>query len=199
MWSIARPTATRVAHVLAQQQRLAFSYPEVGHSRDRTPTGYAIDHNRVCVGTDFAAACAALRGWRMLPPWIDVEPHPVPLEQGRMLAVLVHALGVWWLNPARIVYVLDEPQRFGFAYGTLPGHAECGEERFLVEQLADGSVWYDVRAFSKPRYWAARAAYPLTRLLQRRFGRDTQQAMLRALRGQRTLRSDGGIDLRRER
>jgi uncharacterized protein (UPF0548 family) len=30
--------------------------------------------------------------------------------------------------PCRVVYVLDEPERRGFAYGTLPGHPESGEE-----------------------------------------------------------------------
>ncbi len=34
--------------------------------------------------------------------------------------------------PCRVVYVVDEPDRRGFAYGTLPGHAESGEELFLV-------------------------------------------------------------------
>ena len=45
-------------------------------------------------------------------------------------------LGLWWLNACRIVYVVDEAgpvTKFGFAYGTLPGHAGTGEERFLVE------------------------------------------------------------------
>ena len=38
-------------------------------------------------------------------------------------------LGLWWLNACRIVYVVDEAgpvTRFGFAYGTLPGHAGSG-------------------------------------------------------------------------
>jgi uncharacterized protein (UPF0548 family) len=32
----------------------------------------------------------------------------------------------------RVVAVADEPDRCGFAYGTLPGHAVCGEEAFVV-------------------------------------------------------------------
>jgi uncharacterized protein (UPF0548 family) len=117
----------------------------------------------------------------MFPPWVHVEPK-VPIEEGQVLGVLVNALGVWFRNAARIVYVIDEPRRFGFAYGTLPGHAESGEERFVVEHLEDDSVWYDVRAFSRPRYWPARIAYPVTRMLQKLFARDSKQAMLRALR-----------------
>jgi uncharacterized protein (UPF0548 family) len=30
--------------------------------------------------------------------------------------------------PVRVVYVIDEADRQGFAYGTLPGHPESGEE-----------------------------------------------------------------------
>jgi uncharacterized protein (UPF0548 family) len=117
----------------------------------------------------------------MFPSWTAIEPHAA-IEEGNVLAVLVHAVGLWFLNSARIVYVIDEPRRFGFAYGTLPGHAERGEECFSVEHLDDDTVWYDVRAFSQPRYWGARVAYPVTRMLQRRFGRDSKAAMLRALR-----------------
>ena len=185
MWNLQRPSADAIARFLDEQRALPFSYAEVGHSRDRNPAGYAIDHNRERLGSGeqtFVAARTAVRAWRMFPPWTAIEPITTPIEQDRALAVLVHALGVWFLNAARIVYVIDEPRRFGFAYGTLPAHAERGEERFFVEHLDDDSVWYDVRAFSQPRYWGARAAYPVTRVLQKRFGRDSKAAMLRALR-----------------
>lgn len=74
------------------------------------------------------------------------------------------------------------PRRFGFAYGTLPGHVESGEERFVVEwREDDDSVWYDILAFSRPRHLAARAGYPLARGLQARFRRDSAAAMVRAV------------------
>jgi uncharacterized protein (UPF0548 family) len=114
-------------------------------------------------------------------PLAWIEPQPIPIEVGAQAGVIIHALGLWWLNAARIVYVIDEPRRFGFAYGTLPGHAECGEERFLVEHLADDSVWYDLRAFSQPRYWPARIGKPVVRRLQRRFARLSRAAMQAAV------------------
>lgn len=47
--------------------------------------------------------------------------------------------------------------RFGFAYGTLPGHVESGEERFQIEwHRSDDSVWYDILAFSRPNHPLAR-------------------------------------------
>jgi uncharacterized protein (UPF0548 family) len=72
--------------------------------------------------------------------------------------------------------------KFGFAYGTLPEHAESGEERFLIEwDRGENSVWYDILAFSRPRHWLARLGYPLTRRLQARFRRDSAAAMLKAV------------------
>ena len=78
----------------------------------------------------------------------------------------------------RVVSVVDEPNRFGFAYGTLPGHAECGEELFLVEKTEDGAVRYIIKAFSRPRIWMARLGYPIARAQQRKFVRDSKSSML---------------------
>ncbi len=69
--------------------------------------------------------------------------------------------------PVRIVRVVDEPDRRGFVYGTLPGHPEVGEEAFLAERDAAGT-WVHVRAFSRPGRWYARLGGPVTRLAQAR-------------------------------
>jgi len=69
--------------------------------------------------------------------------------------------------PCRVVYVVDEPDRRGFAYGTLPGHAESGEELFLVRyDPATGNVYADVAAFSRHATWWSRLASPVTSLVQ---------------------------------
>ena len=182
-WHLTRPAAAYVDRYLAAQRALPLTYDTVGATERGAPPGFAWDHNRQELGrgaAGFARAKAALREWRMFPAWTAIEPNDVPIARDLVVAVHVHALGIWWLNAARIVMLLDEPRRFGFAYGTLPGHAECGEERFVVEWLDDDTVWYDVRAFSRPRLVAARLAYPVARALQRRFGRDTKRAMAAA-------------------
>lgn len=61
----------------------------------------------------------------------------------------------------------DEPSRFGFAYGTLPGHPETGEEAFHVVRETDGSVTAEIVAFSRPADLPTRAASPLARQIQR--------------------------------
>ena len=41
--------------------------------------------------------------------------------------------------PCRIVSVFKEVDSFGFAYGTLPGHPERGEESFVLERRDDAT------------------------------------------------------------
>ncbi len=75
--------------------------------------------------------------------------------------------GMWPARiPVRVVSVIDEPDRKGFAYGTLPGHPERGEESFVVERRPDDSVWLIIRAFSRPSNAFFWAAYPAVRLVQ---------------------------------
>lgn len=180
---LTRPTLDAVRAHLATQAGLPYTYADVGATRDeREPAGFNHDHNRQHLGTGaeaFARACDAIRAWRMFPaPLAWIEPLPIPIEVDQLAGIVIRAVGLWWLNAARIVYVIDEPRRFGFAYGTLPGHVEAGEERFLVEHLPDDSVWYDLRAFSRPRAVLVQAGKPLARVLQRRFGRLSKASML---------------------
>ena len=68
--------------------------------------------------------------------------------------------------PARVVYVIDEVRRKGFAYGTLAGHPESGEEAFIVEQTDDGSVWLEIRSISRPANAFWWMVYPVLRFSQ---------------------------------
>lgn len=188
MWFFQKPTEEKIRIFLACQTGESFSYSEIGASQGELPNGYDHDHNRVRLGDGpavFEAACAALRRWAMFPrPWSEIHPANAPIEVGSMVVGLFHIFGVWWINPCRIVYLFDESKpirRFGFAYGTLPAHVECGEERFSIEWEADGSVWYDIRAFSRPRFWMAHIGYPIVRYYQRRFVRESQASMQRTV------------------
>jgi len=92
--------------------------------------------------------------------------------------------GVLRLGPLRIplevVYVVDEPDRRGFAYGTLPGHPESGEEAFLIERRADGSVWLRIRAFSRPAHPLLWLGYPVLRAFQEVYTRRYERALVPA-------------------
>jgi uncharacterized protein (UPF0548 family) len=85
-------------------------------------------------------------------------------------AVLLLRIGTGRLAisaPCRVITVINEPRRQGFAYGTLPGHPEQGEEAFTVEHTDDGTVILTITAFSKPASLLAHAAGPISRAVQR--------------------------------
>ena len=117
------------------------------------------------------------------PSTIDSDEVVFSGEGTRILAPGDSALlGLWFgivKFPVRVIYVVDEPRRRGFAYGTLPGHPEDGEESWMVEQRDDGSVWITVRAFSRPanRWWWM--VYPALRIVQAYY----TERYLRALAG----------------
>jgi uncharacterized protein (UPF0548 family) len=187
MFTITEPSDEDVAKFTSSQRNLEFTYPEVGATNGTPPAGYKVDHNRVQLGhgdATYNRAVDALKKWRQFElGWVTIVPRGVAIEVGATVAVKARAFGTWSLSAARVVYVIDESRRFGFAYGTLPDHVECGEERFLVEWLADDSVWYDIFAFSKPRHALVRLSSPLARLLQKRFARESL-LMVKASAGQ---------------
>jgi uncharacterized protein (UPF0548 family) len=188
MFLINRPSDPEVREFLRGQAAKEFSYVGVGFTRHDPPIGYIVDHNRVQLGhgqATFERAAQAIRGWRMFElGWVELLWPDTPIEPRATVAVLVLWLGLCSLNACRVVYVLDDEapiRRFGFAYGTLPEHAERGEERFSVEWLPDDSVWYDLLAFSQPNRCHAKISRPLSRQLQKRFARDSMAAMVKAV------------------
>jgi uncharacterized protein (UPF0548 family) len=196
MFSFQRPTESQIRQYLAAQAALPAAYDAVGCTR-QTPAprrGWNIDRERVLLGHGeavFRRAKEALQTWQMFPREIATICSPAMPRAGDVFGVLYWAAPVrlWMLFPVRIVYLLDETtcseghklERFGFASGTLAGHAECGEERFLVEwDDRDDSVWYELLAVSQPRHWLARWGYFYTRWEQARFRRRSCRAMQRA-------------------
>ena len=177
MFRISEPSEQDAVEFISNQRDLPFTYAEVGATNATPPSGYNVDHNRIRVGegeATYRRAVEALKSWRQFElGWVAIMPGDVPVEVGATVAVRARAVGTWSLNACRVVYVIDESRRWGFAYGTLPGHVECGEERFLIEWLADDSVWYDILAFSRPQHPLAKVSSPFARMLQKRFARES--------------------------
>lgn len=156
------------------------SYTHHGGVEKPPQRGFIVDIHRIQLGQGEAVyqqACMDLDRWSMFPPWTRVHRTKTEQKPGALVAMVVQIFGLWWINPCRILTRWDSPSRHGFSYGTLPEHAECGEERFMVERMPDGSVWYEIRAFSRPRHWMTRLAFPVARWWQLRFVRDSQAAM----------------------
>lgn len=192
MWFARKPSPAFVRTFLDGMRDDPFSYEGVGATRSDTPhapQGYLFDLNRRHLGQGhaaFDAACDALRRWEMFSlGWVEPGDPTAPLVAGTPIAMMARTGGLWCLNACRIVYEITEEtapmRRFGFAYGTLPHHVERGEERFTIEWREDDSVWYDLRAFSRPHRWYTWAGYPFTRRLQRRFVAGSLDAMSRAV------------------
>jgi uncharacterized protein (UPF0548 family) len=115
----------------------------------------------------FATASQGLRTWRAHQiQGVRVFPADAPLRAGATVVVTLGARIGAIAAPCRIIAVVDEPGRFGFAYGTLPGHPEQGEESFVATMAEDGIVRFDIRAFSRPGDPLTRLAGPFGRRMQ---------------------------------
>ncbi|GAB3746855.1 DUF1990 family protein [Microlunatus parietis] len=142
------------------------SYPEVGATRGVLPPGYHHITRSAAIGrgaTDFRRAAERVLNWEVQRRSGLAVSATGPVSEGADVILTIGPLRA----PARVVYVIEEPRRAGFAYGTLPGHPECGEESFVVEHLVDDTVQLTVTAFSRPATLLARLGGPITRLVQR--------------------------------
>jgi uncharacterized protein (UPF0548 family) len=146
------------------------TYAEIGATRDAVlPAGYRHVHRRARIGTGervFAAAVEGLRGFGMQARAGLAVRAQGPVSEGVEVAV---GLGIGparlWA-PCRVVWVIDEPGRYGYGYGTLPGHPERGEEAFLLTLGTDGSVWFEIKTFSRPARWFVSLGGPVSDLVQ---------------------------------
>lgn len=166
------------------------TYPEAGATRHGArPPGYRQLRQRTRLGDGercFRLAGQAVLEWRMHRSMgVAVRTDAPRAAEGVRVVV---GLGVGRLRvhgPCRVVWAQDGDDRAGFGYGTLPGHPERGEEAFVVDRAADGSVWLTVTAFSRPAVWWTRAAGPLIPVFQRAYARRCGRVL------RRLARSDG--------
>jgi uncharacterized protein (UPF0548 family) len=160
------------------------TYPEVGATRgDQLPRGYrhVRRHEKLGAGAEvFRRAADGLRGWKMqrIAGLRVPESAPPPA-----VGVRVTMSAAFLRIPCQVVWVIDEDRRYGFGYGTLPGHPEVGEEAFLVHLDAADQVSLSITAFSRPARWYTRLAGPLGWLAQDLATRRYVAAMRRIAAG----------------
>jgi uncharacterized protein (UPF0548 family) len=189
-----RPSAREIAAVLDSGDH-SFSYPETGKTaqldvpgvRDELALRYDVDHHRFDLGTGrdvFERARSSLWTWRQFEiSWLELHGAK-QVAPDQVVATLIRVAGLWYLNPCRVVYADWPPDgdSTSFAYGTLRGHVERGEERFRVSfDAATGRVSYEVSAFSRPAVLLTKVGYPFARRLQRRFAPASARALARAI------------------
>jgi uncharacterized protein (UPF0548 family) len=189
MFTFRKPSVDALREIRAHQSALDFTYAAVGATcgKQPMPAGFIVDRTHIELGRGsavFERAKRALCGWRLFQlDWLEVFPNDTPICAGEVVLVIARA-GVWWTNAARIVYVVDEgdaaKSQFGFAYGTLPGHVETGEERFLIEwDRATDNVSFEILAFSQPKHFLVRLNKRRARAMQKRFAQESTAAMHR--------------------
>jgi uncharacterized protein (UPF0548 family) len=148
-----------------------FSYPEVGATRHGgLPAGYDhVDREHV-VGSgreQFQRASAAVFRWTaQRGARLRIQATGPASTAGTVVLMTVGLRRLGLDIPCRVVWVVDEPERRGFAYGTLPGHPENGEESFVVSLRPGGQVVYELRAFSRLATRLARLGGPVSRRAQ---------------------------------
>ncbi|WP_122263747.1 DUF1990 family protein [Ornithinimicrobium cerasi] len=163
----------------AALRAVPFSYAPVGVVAGAPPRGFRrFERSTVLGRRDFAVTAQALLGGRMhSAAGLTVQLSDDPLQVGSVVLLRL-GWGVLSLRiPCRVVDVIDEPHRKGFSYGTLPGHPEAGEERFLLEQRRDGRLILTITACSRPATTTARLAGPLGRVAQSLITRRYLRAM----------------------
>lgn len=165
------PLTVMAAEVADRLRGAELTYREAGRTASVLPPGYHHLRRSALIGSGpqaFAGAADALLSWQVyLRAGLRVSASSAIAVPG---TVVLLGLGTGHIRigaPCRVVYLTSEPGRRGFAYGTLPGHPERGEEAFLVEQHHDGTVTFTITAFSKPATPLAKAAGPAGRAVQR--------------------------------
>lgn len=165
-----------------------FTYPEVGSARAGTaPPGHRQTGRSAVVGSGRAAferAAAAVLDWRaQRGAGLRVRASGPAGTPGTVVVLTAGLPRFGYDIPCRVVWARTEGDERGFAYGTLPGHPESGEECFLVRLTPTGEVVYEIRVFFRLASPAARLGGPLSLLLQRAATDRYVTAIRRAAQG----------------
>jgi uncharacterized protein (UPF0548 family) len=169
--TLSRDHQAFLANLLGRSTEEEVTYQEVGLTGSQTlPTGYRHDRLSEQVGQgdeDWVRAQEAIRRWRAhANAGVTITPPDPSIETGGAVLVSRGFGCLLLVAPCRIVYDTDTPTRFGFAYGTLPGHPEQGEEAFHVLRDEDGAINVEIVAFSRPSDLSTRLAGPIARWTQ---------------------------------
>lgn len=198
MFMVRRPSDARMSQILAEVGDASLTYADVTATAhpDDLPAGYHHVRAGTVLGRGeraFTAAVAGMRGWQLhRRQGFRVVPSDPPITVGTVVAVDVPLAALHVIATCRITWVVDEPDRFGFGYGTLPVHPESGEEAFVVERRTPGhggDVTLAITAFSRPRHPLVRLGGPIARWQQARATQgylDALAAHVREATGERS-------------
>jgi uncharacterized protein (UPF0548 family) len=175
-----QPTRNDLIAIRTAQAERPVTYQEIGRTLDTLPDGYHHLHSERVMSSGpesaspddlFTYGCEAIRTWTAQAALnLVLEPTVPKFEEGEILvfALPMKPSPFWTTGACRILRIVDEPDRYGFVYGTLPHHPEIGEEAFLVHRNDNGKVWCSITAFSRGGSLPMRLSGPIGRVIQRR-------------------------------
>lgn len=131
----------------------------------------------------FERARAALRSLAPQRSISVVSPTGVEATPGTTIVAALRIGPLHLLAIDRIVALVDEPDRYGFAYVTLPGHVLRGEEAFLIERTPQGAVVATVRGWADLAVPGGRLLRAPLRLAERIAADRYLDALARAAQG----------------
>jgi uncharacterized protein (UPF0548 family) len=183
MFSVRQPSAEALARLVDEQAGRELTYAEHGATQGAMPPGYHHDEWEAELGTfrqeEFDLLADGLAHWLVQRgSGITIFPDE-PVRPGLNFAFWFRLPAGYVTATGRVIYVTNEPDIRGFAYGTLPHHPERGEEAFHLMRQGSQMV-FKVRAFSRPRHPLARLGAPVSRALQARMNRAYLSAMREA-------------------
>jgi uncharacterized protein (UPF0548 family) len=166
-----RPTSDELRPLLEGGRGAELTYSPVGlSSLHDAPAGFRVDRSERILGSGngvFDAACRAVREWQVHRGAGLVVCADGPPSVGAVVAMSA-PLPIGYIDVVcRVVTVVDEGDRLGFAYGSLPVHPERGEEAFTVTRRKNEEVAFEIVAVSRPRHPLARLSPAVARRLQR--------------------------------
>lgn len=169
MLTLRRPTDSRLRDLLDEEEEHGLTFQHVGARFGSLPDGFRANRSvqRLGHGEDvFARACHGLRLWEPhRRAGVTLLPETPRLRAGTTLLVRLRLGSLHVVGGCRILHVVDEPNRFGFVYATLPSHPEVGDESFVVTS-EHGDVSFEVASISRWRDPVVRLGAPIARLVQ---------------------------------
>jgi uncharacterized protein (UPF0548 family) len=159
--------------VAERRRREPFTYDEIGRTAGILPEGFShLRETRVLRSVDLESATRALMSWQLhTRAGLRVSASGPTVEREAVVLLRIGKGPARITAPCRVVYVVEEDDRRGFAHGTLPGHPESGEEAFIVTRQPEGAVRLEITAFSRPATPLSRLGGPAAGLVQRRITR----------------------------
>jgi uncharacterized protein (UPF0548 family) len=166
-----RPSPAAIQRAHAEAEAAAPTY----RSSSPPPERFRTEHFSEIIGNGqphFDRARAGIEQWAAhRGSGIEVFPPDAEVEVGQTVTLLIRQLGLWVVASCRVESVVEEAERFGFSYVTMPGHPECGVETFVIRYAPlgrDSRVHFDIEATSRPLDPLVRLVSPIGRAIQRR-------------------------------